>query len=47
MPVESRFVQIGEPAPSFRLPSVDGQDTSLEKFIGEKNVVLVFLRGFL
>ena len=47
MPVESRFVEIGSPSPKFSLPSVSGELISLERFIGEKNVVLVFLRGFL
>jgi peroxiredoxin (alkyl hydroperoxide reductase subunit C) len=47
MPVESRFVHIGDQAPAFTLPSVTGENISLNKFHGNKHVVLVFLRGFL
>jgi peroxiredoxin len=47
MSVESRFVEVGSPAPKFNLPSISGELISLERFIGKKNVVLVFLRGFL
>ncbi len=46
MPVDSRFVHVGEPAPTFQLPSVDGEEVSLDQFFGRENVVLVFLRGF-
>ena len=47
MPINSEIVQIGDPAPSFTLPTVSGEDVSLDQFLGQKNVVLVFLRGFL
>lgn len=47
MPVESRFINISEPAPDFTLPSVSGEQVSLSQFQGDKNVVLVFLRGFM
>ena len=47
MSVESRFVEVGSPAPKFNLPSISGELILLERFIGKKNVVLVFLRGFL
>jgi peroxiredoxin (alkyl hydroperoxide reductase subunit C) len=47
MPTKSRFVKLGQPAPDFSLPSVDGGQTTLKDFRGEKNVVLVFLRGFM
>jgi peroxiredoxin len=46
MPVESRFVHLGKPAPTFNLPSVNGQEISLLQYLGKKNVVLVFLRSF-
>lgn len=47
MPVESRFIQVGEHAPAFTLPAVSGEQVSLAQFEGEKQVVLVFLRGFM
>jgi len=47
MSVESRFVEVGSPAPKFNLPTPSGELISLERFKGELNVVLVFLRGFL
>ncbi len=34
-------------APDFTLTGVDGKITSLYEFRGEKNVVLIFLRGFM
>ena len=36
----------GEVAPKFTLPSAAGESVSLESFAGNKNVVLVFYRGF-
>jgi peroxiredoxin len=30
----------------FTLPSASGDEVSLESFAGDKNVVLVFYRGF-
>ena len=33
-------------APMFTLPSASGDEVSLESFAGDKNVVLVFYRGF-
>jgi len=47
MPINSEIVQSGDPAPSFTLPTVSGEDLSLDQFLDQKNVVLVFLRGFL
>ena len=47
MSVESRFVNVGNPSPKFSLPSLDGELISLDRFVGKKNIVLVFLRGFL
>ena len=37
---------VGELAPGFTLPSADGMDVALESFRGDKQVVLVFYRGF-
>jgi mycoredoxin-dependent peroxiredoxin len=34
-------------APDFELPDVQGQPVRLSQFRGQKNVVLVFLRGFM
>ena len=36
----------GDVAPKFTLPSAAGESVSLASFAGEKNVVLVFYRGF-
>jgi peroxiredoxin len=34
-------------APNFELPDFEGQPIRLSDFKGKKNVVLVFLRGFM
>lgn len=34
-------------APNFALPNFDGKLIQLEAFRGQKNIVLVFLRGFM
>jgi peroxiredoxin len=47
MTTNSRFVKIGQPAPNFTLPAVDGRQVSLNDYQGDKHVVLVFLRGFM
>ena len=36
----------GKIAPTFTLPSAAGESVSLDSFTGDKNVVLVFYRGF-
>ena len=36
----------GKIAPKFTLPSAAGDSVSLDSFAGDKNVVLVFYRGF-
>ena len=36
----------GDVAPKFTLPSATGESVSLASFAGDKNVVLVFYRGF-
>lgn len=40
-------VSINKPAPEFRLPDYLGKEFSPQDFLGEKNVVLVFNRGFM
>lgn len=47
MPVQSRFITVGTQAPEFSLPSVNGESIDIKQFRGRKNIVLVFLRGFL
>ena len=43
---ESNTLEIGDAAPAFRLPSVQGPEHSLEDLLaGHKALVLVFLRG--
>jgi len=36
-------VKVGEPAPDFVLPSVSGEKISLNRFLGQKNIVLSFV----
>lgn len=36
----------GDVAPKFTLPSGTGESVSLDSFAGDRNVVLVFYRGF-
>ena len=38
----SKELNVGDPAPDFRLPSTEGRDISLKEFRGKKNVVLYF-----
>lgn len=47
MPVQNRFISIGEEAPDFSLNSVAGESITLSQYRNKKNVVIVFLRGFL
>jgi peroxiredoxin Q/BCP len=46
MPVESETITVGEPAPDFTLPAIDGSSVSLSGLRG-RPVLLVFLRGFM
>lgn len=46
MPVPSRAVPVGSPAPDFTLSTVDGGRLCLSDYRGGQCVVLVFLRGF-
>ena len=39
-------VEINTPAPDFTLTDYKGDSVSLSQFKGEKNVLLVFNRGF-
>jgi peroxiredoxin len=43
--VTAQRLELGEPAPDFRLPSTRGTDVALSDFRGRKHVVLAFLRG--
>lgn len=43
----SRKVQLNKLAPDFTLPDFNGNDVTLSGFKGQKNVVLVFNRGFM
>ena len=36
----------GKLAPNFELPDTSGETVSLDSYIGNKNVVVVFYRGF-
>ena len=38
----SKELNVGDPAPDFRLPSTEGREISLKEFRGKKNVVLYF-----
>jgi peroxiredoxin len=38
-------IAVGQPAPSFRLPSAQGATVALEEFRGKKNVVVWFTKG--
>jgi peroxiredoxin len=38
-------VAVGQPAPSFRLPSAQGGEVSLEDYAGRRNVILFFAKG--
>jgi peroxiredoxin (alkyl hydroperoxide reductase subunit C) len=43
-PVDSTLkVAVGEPAPDFTLPSVDGPEVTLSQYRGKKNVVISFV----
>jgi cytochrome oxidase Cu insertion factor (SCO1/SenC/PrrC family) len=39
-------VRVGEAAPDFALEDIAGKRISLSEFRGEKNVVLIFYRGY-
>ena len=46
MPRESSTLHVGDPAPAFRLPSVQGAEEALESLLaGKKALVLIFIRG--
>ena len=43
-PVDSSLkVSVGDPAPDFSLPTIDGGSVSLKDFLGKKNLVLSFI----
>jgi cytochrome oxidase Cu insertion factor (SCO1/SenC/PrrC family) len=39
-------VKVGQAAPDFTLEDIAGKPISLSEFRGEKNVVLIFYRGY-
>lgn len=43
----SQKAQLNKLAPNFSLPDFNGNDVGLSDFRGQKNVVLVFNRGFM
>ncbi|GBD33626.1 MAG: hypothetical protein KatS3mg081_1757 [Gemmatimonadales bacterium] len=45
-PTDLDRVKVGAPAPDFTLESLDGRYITLSGFRGQKNVVLVFYRGY-
>jgi len=44
-PVDSGRVRVGDVAPDFALESLAGSPVTLSRFVGKKNVILVFYRG--
>ncbi|MBN2384480.1 redoxin domain-containing protein [bacterium] len=40
-------VELNKPAPDFSLPDFNGRNVSLSDFAGQKNVLIVFNRGFI
>lgn len=42
-----RAPQVGQPAPAFTLPDLNGKSVSLDGYRGKKNVLLVFYRGWI
>jgi peroxiredoxin len=42
----SKTVKLNIPAPEFSLPDFSGREVSLSDYKDQKNVVLVFNRGF-
>ena len=42
----STMIQINKPAPDFFLPDFEGTPFHLSDSFGEKNILLVFNRGF-
>lgn len=42
----SNRVELNQPAPDFSLTDFNGQAVTLSSFQGQKNVLLVFNRGF-
>lgn len=43
----SKTVKLNTPAPDFTLPDLSGREVSLSQFRGQKNVALIFNRGFI
>jgi peroxiredoxin len=45
MPRTNRVLQLGDQAPDFRLPLLDGREVRLSDYRGRQCVLLFFLRG--
>lgn len=45
-PTDLARVAVGSPAPDFTLESKDGPTLTLSAYRGQKNVVLIFYRGY-
>lgn len=43
---QSKELEVGSPAPMFRLPAHTGGEIGLADYIGKSNVVLFFVREF-
>lgn len=39
-------IEIGQKAPDFSIPDWEGNEFSLSNYLGQKNLFLVFNRGF-
>jgi peroxiredoxin len=39
-------IELNQPAPNFTLTDFNGNEISLANFLGKKNVLMVFNRGF-
>ena len=46
MPIKSKLVSVGSPAPDFTIPVASGGQFTLSQHQGTSCVVLVFLRSF-
>jgi len=42
----SNLVELNKPAPDFTLSDFNGNEVQLSDFLGKKNILLIFNRGF-
>ena len=42
---QTKRVEVGQQAPDFELPALDGSSRSLESLRGKRSLVLIFFRG--